>query len=298
MLGILGLAESTYYERLKRSKQPAEAAGTIRRGRPCPGYSLTLQGHKVSDEQIKEWLLELVEGEEHIYGYKLLAQCLRNEHDLILGKSKAYRLCKELGILQQQRKPTSKHPRRLARNRLVTGPNQLWQADIKYGYVAGRDRFFFVFSVIDVFDRVIVAYYRGAVCEAKHVCQALGRAIESRWRPGKEMPAIRTDNGPQFVSVLFGDTCESWGMLHERIPPKTPNMNAYIESFHSLMERDLLTKETFETMDDAYAAVDRYMDFYNNRRMHGSLKRKAPIVFSSWVMQQKEEDRAKFHRTL
>jgi hypothetical protein len=44
-------------------------------------------------------------------------------------------------------------------------PNQLWQADIKYGYVAGRDRFFFVFSIIDVFDRVIANYYRGPVCE-------------------------------------------------------------------------------------------------------------------------------------
>jgi hypothetical protein len=49
---------------------------------------LTTTGHKVSDEQIKEWLLELVEGEEHVYGYKLLAQCLRNEHGLILGKIK------------------------------------------------------------------------------------------------------------------------------------------------------------------------------------------------------------------
>lgn len=297
MLRILGLAESTYYGRIKRANQSTETS-EARRGRPCPGYSFTLQGHKVSDEQIKEWLLELVEGEEHNYGYKLLAQCLRNDRDLILGNKKAYRLCKELDILQEQRKPKSRHPRKLARNRLVTGPNQLWQADIKYGYVAGRDRFFFVFSIIDVFDRVIVAYYRGAVCEAIPICQALGRAIESRLQPEDAMPVIRTDNGPQFLSVLFGDTCESWEMLHERIPPKTPNMNAYIESFHSLIERDLLAKETFETMEDAYAAIDRYMDFYNNRRMHGSLKRKAPMIFSSWVMQQNEEDRAKFHRTL
>ncbi|ALS26217.1 integrase [Paenibacillus sp. 32O-W] len=270
----------------------------MKRGRPCPGYSFTLQGRKISDEQIKEWLLELVEGEEHIYGYKLLAECLRNKYELILGKKKSYRLCKELGILQDQRKPKSKHPRRLPKNRLVTGPNQLWQADIKYGYVAGRDRFFFVLSIIDVFDRVIVGYYRGSVCEAKHVCQTLERALESRLKEGDKLPVIRTDNGPQFVSTLFGDTCESWEMVHERIPPKTPNMNAYIESFHSLMERDLLTKESFETMEDAYAAIDRYMDFYNNRRMHGSLKRKPPKVFSAWILQQNEEERSKFHKAM
>lgn len=112
VLRIIGLAESTYYERLKRLKQSPEVSDAVRRGRHCPGYSLTLQGRMVSDEQIKEWLLELVEGEEHIYGYKLLAQYLRNEHGLILGKANSYRLCKELDILQRKRK--SKHPRRLA----------------------------------------------------------------------------------------------------------------------------------------------------------------------------------------
>jgi putative transposase len=132
--------------------------------------------------------------------------------------------------------------------------------------------------------------------KAKHVCQTLGRAVAARLTQGDPLPAIRTDNGPQFVSALFGDMCESWEMIHERIPPKTPNMNAYIESFHSLMERDLLAKESFETMEEAYAAIDRYMDFYNNRRMHGCLKRKPPNVFSTWVM--KLEDRSKFYRAL
>lgn len=247
----------------------------------------------MSDEQIKEWLLELVEGEEHVYGYKLLAQCLRNEHGLVLDKKKSYRLCKELGILQKQRKPTFKHPRRLAKNHLITGPNQLWQIDIKYGYVTGRDRFFYVFSILDVFDRVIVGHYRGPRCEAKNICETLVRALESRLHEGDPLPIIRSDNGPQFVSALFGDTCESLNLVHERIPPKTPNMNAYIESFHSLMERDLLTKEEFETFEEAYAAIDRYMDFYNHRRMHSSLKRLPPLTFASWVA--KLEDQSMFH---
>jgi putative transposase len=296
VLRIVGLAESTYYDRRKRAKQTKELATLGDRGRPCPGYSFTIDGGKVSDEQIKEWLLDLVEGEEHVYGYRLLAQCLRNKKELVLGKDKSYRLCKELGILKKQRKSKTKHPRKLAQNRLVTGPNQLWQIDIKYGYIAGRDRFFFVFSIIDVFDRVIVGYYRGPVCGAKHVCQTLGHALQHRLKDGDPLPVIRSDNGPQFVSTLFGDTCESLELVHERIPPNTPNMNAYIESFHSLMERDLLAKEEFMTFEEAYAAIDRYMDFYNNRKMHGSLKRMSPMAFSTWVMQL--DDRSKFYRTV
>jgi putative transposase len=213
-----------------------------------------------------------------------------------LEKKKAYRLCKELGILQQQRKKKTTHPRRLAKNHLITGSNQLWQADIKYGYVTGRERFFFVFSIIDVFDRVVVGQYRGHVCEAKHVVQTLVTALRQRVGEGERYPIVRTDNGPQFVSILFGDTCESLDIVHERIPPRTPNMNAYIESFHSLLEDNLFSQAIFMTFEEAYAELDKYMDFYNHRRMHGSLKRMSPEKFSKWVTQL--EDCSPFYRAL
>lgn len=268
----------------------------VRRGRPCTEYSETLDGQLISNEQIKEWLLELVEGEEQEYGYKLLAECIKQDHNLIFGNKKSYRLCKELGILQTQRKKKSKYPRRLAKNHTINAPNQLWQMDIKYGFVHGYNRFIFLLSIIDVFDRAIVNYYRGAVCKAKHACETVREALAARVKDGESLPIIRTDNGPQFVSATFGEMCEELNMIHERIPPKTPNMNAYIESFHSIIERNLFNKKEFESFDEAYASIDQYMDFYNNRRMHGSLRRMAPMVFTQWVAQQK--DRTKYHRVL
>jgi putative transposase len=261
-----------------------------------PGYSCTLTDEYVSDEQIKTWLLELLEGEEHVYGYKLLAMCIRNKYKVKLNKKKSYRLCKELGILHNARPKKSSHPRRLPTNHLVTDVNQLWQMDIKYGYVIGRERFFFVLSIIDVFDRVVVQQYRGPVCKAEQAVQTLWQALESRLQPGDAMPVIRTDNGPQFISKLFGDTCESLEMVHERIPPRTPDMNAYIESFHSILERNLFSIRHFMTFEEAYEALDQYMDFYNNRRMHGSLRLMPPAKFSEWVKTQ--NDTSKFHKAM
>lgn len=298
VLRVLGLSESTYYDQKKRANscvmETEDRLEHRQKGRPTPGYSHTFTGERVSDEQIKEWLLELLEGEEHVYGYKFLAQSIRNRYCLILNKKKSYRLCKELGVLQKARDRVKSHPRRLARNHIVTRSNQLWQMDIKYGYVIGKERFFFVLSIIDVFDRVVVQQYRGTVCEAKHVVQTLWRAIQSRVKAGEEMPVIRTDNGPQFLSKLFGDTCESLNMVHERIPPRTPNMNAYIESFHSILERHLFGQRDFMTFEEAYEALDEYMDFYNNRKIHGSLKHMPPAQFSEWV--KTLEDTSTFHR--
>jgi putative transposase len=86
------------------------------------------------------------------------------------------------------------------------GDGHLQEADIKYGYVTGRERFFFVFSIIDVFNRVVVGQYRGHVCEAKHVVETLVTALRQRVEENEPYPIVRTDNGPQFVSTLFGDT--------------------------------------------------------------------------------------------
>jgi putative transposase len=295
------VAESTFYNRKKQRAQKTNVvtktiSNEVRRGRPCTEYSETWDGRFISNEQIKEWLLELVEGEEQEYGYKLLAKCIRDTHQLRFGNKKSYRLCKELEILQMQRKKKPKHPRRLPKNHTVTGPNQLWQMDIKYGYVHGSNRFFFVLSIIDVFDRVIVNYYQGTVCGAKHACKTVKEALAIRVKEGEPLPMIRTDNGPQFVSAAFGDMCEELGIIHERIPPKTPNMNAYIESFHSLVERNLFSKYEYESLGQAFASVDQYIDFYNHRRMHGSLKNMAPEKFSKWA--QEQEDCTSFYRAV
>ncbi|WP_082198226.1 DDE-type integrase/transposase/recombinase [Bacillus sp. FJAT-26390] len=214
VLSIVGVAASTYYDRIKRTDNQKSSntkawatEPTQKRGRPIPGYSYTKAGEKVCDAQIEEWLLELIAGEEHIYGYEKLAVSLWNQHDLVINDKKVYRLCKELDILQPQRVSRPKYPRKLAANHEIHAPNQLWQCDIKYGHIAGLDRFFFILSYIDVFGS-IVAQYRGPTCEGKHVVQALKEALKTRKLDPKKDgkgPIIRTDNGPQYISNVFGD---------------------------------------------------------------------------------------------
>ncbi|MQL51624.1 IS3 family transposase [Desulfofundulus thermobenzoicus] len=94
-------------------------------GRPKSHYTLTKSGAIVSNEQVKEWICELIAGEEYAYGYLKLSYCLRKKFNLIINKKKVYRLCKELAILRPQRKINRHYPRKLTRNRLVTASNQL-----------------------------------------------------------------------------------------------------------------------------------------------------------------------------
>jgi putative transposase len=284
VLKIVGILEATYYARRKNQGKPKVYNG----GRPFPGYSMKKDGQPVADEQIKEWIHEYLADEEAAYGYRKITVCLRRDYGLQINKKKVYRLMKEENLLHPQREKQRKYPRKLANNREITASNQLWEMDVKYGFIAGEQRFFFLLSLIDVYDRAVVDYHIGLSCEGKHASQILQRALWRRQLFGnQERPVIRTDNGPQFISHIFESSCEAFQVTHERIPPKTPNKNAHIEAFHSILEKECLERHEFESYQQAYETVTNYLLFYNQRRIHGSLYDLSPVEFRQALEQQR-----------
>ncbi|MDT2288453.1 hypothetical protein P7H17_23730 [Paenibacillus larvae] len=49
---------------------------TVSEGRSAPGYSYQANGTKVPDEQIQEWLMELISSDGFAYGYRKLNRLL------------------------------------------------------------------------------------------------------------------------------------------------------------------------------------------------------------------------------
>lgn len=280
------MARSTYYAWRQRQRRPQPARPHP--GRPRRGYVYTVAGQKVPESQVVDWVSEYQAGDGAHYGYRKLTRWLRRTYDLRVNKKTVYRLLKEAGILLGSRFPLaqSRAPRQLARNRVVTGPNQLWETDLKYGYIAGLDRFFYLASVIDVYDRSILAYHIGWQCTAVQALAPLQAAVRARqadWSPG-DGPTIRTDNGPQFLAHAWAEGCAVLGIPHERIPTATPNKNAHIESWHSLLEAECLRDHVFRTFAEAHETVTTWITFYNERRMHGSLDDWPPAQFYRWAL--------------
>ena len=196
---LAGVARATYYAWRARQQRPSRSPQPSRAGRPRRGYVVSITGEKVAEGQVLDWLAEYIaDPAGQAYGYRKLTTWLRRTHALRINKKTVYRLLKDAKLLQGQRFPEPQdRPRRvMARNRIVTGSNQLWETDLKYGYIAGQDRFFYLCSVIDVYDRSILAYHVGWQCTAEQALRALQRAVECRqgdWDPTGPGPAIRTD---------------------------------------------------------------------------------------------------------
>ena len=160
VLHSVGLASSTYYSHKARQskKTPLEFDDKSeplksRAGRRILGYSYTYTGRKISDEQIKEFIMEEISGDGYPYGYKKLTASMQEDYGLNINHKKVYRLCTELDVLLPQRKVNPKHPRKLSKRIEVTGSNQLWQMDLKYGYNAGMDRLRIVAFAVKILHR-------------------------------------------------------------------------------------------------------------------------------------------------
>lgn len=172
--------------------------------------------------------------------------------------------------------------KRICNNRNVNGPDQLWQFDIKYGYIPGENRYFYICGFIDVFTRKLVDFHIGRHCKATDILRTLKSALQKQGITNEDHLIIRSDNGPQMSSKKFELELELLPCDHEFIPLATPNKNAFIESFFSVLECALLANSYFMNFNEAYAAVIEFIDFYNNTRIHGVIKQSPVELELAW----------------
>jgi hypothetical protein len=119
---------------------------------------------------------------------------------------------------------------------------------------------------------MVLDYHIGLSCTAEEAAASIQGACQRRaTETGDATVIIRSDNGPQFVSHRFQAACEELGLEHECIPVRTPNKNAHIEAFHSILEDECFSRYEFNSFAEAYVTVVEFIDYYNHRRLHGSL---------------------------
>ena len=111
--------------------------------------------------------------------------------------------------------------------------------------------------------------------------------------PSGERPRIITDNGPQFVSRDFKDFIRFHGMTHVRTSPYYPQSNGKLERFHGSLKRECIRPACPETLAEAQAKVERYVQAYNHERLHSGIGYVTPADKLNGLAEEifKERDR-------
>ena len=94
---------------------------------------------------------------------------------------------------------------------------------------------------------------------------------------------IRSDNVTRHVSRIVELFLSSCNIAHERIHPATPKEDAHIESFNSILEKEVIRRFEFSSFEDAENTISRFIAFYNNERLHSAIDYRTPReVYEKW----------------
>jgi transposase InsO family protein len=133
-------------------------------------------------------------------------------------------------------------------------------------------------SVLDVASRRVLGFTLGERHDAQLAYGALAMAITLR---GGRVPGVvfHTDQGSEYTAGLFRRACGRLGLRQSMGRPGSALDNAVIESWHSTLEFELRSAETFATRAAARARVAAWIHEYNHDRRHSSLGMVSPVDY-------------------
>ena len=99
-------------------------------------------------------------------------------------------------------------------------------------------------------------------------------AYEQRKPP--EGLIFHTDRGTNYKSHTFMSYLKSFGVVQSFSRAHIPYDNSVVESFFSNFKREELYRRKYKSERELFAAIDNYIDFYNNKRPHSTNNYKTP----------------------
>jgi putative transposase len=263
----IGYSRSTWYYKSKTGPKGIKAS-TI---------TLRTDGSQVKNEYVLEEIKHILSGDLDFYGYEKVTWEL---HDLgyIINKKKVYRLMNEANLIMTRNRIQTHGKRQFVQYRCINAqrPLQYLVMDIKYIFINQENRFAYLLTVLDVCTRFAVGHTLRYSIKKHDVILLLDGILQGIKAEGI---IIRNDNGSQFLAHNVRDYLQSKNITQEFTHIATPEENAYIESFHSNISRELINRCWLESLYHARMKISEYYRIYNYKRKHRALKRKSPYQY-------------------
>jgi len=184
----------------------------------------------------------------------------------------------------------------------TTRPNQLWQTDFTYLKVIGWG-WFYLSTILDDYSRYIIAWKLCTTMKSGDVTDTLDLALQASGCDQATVlhkPRLLSDNGSSYISSELADWLEDRQMDHVRGAPYHPQTQGKIERWHQTLKNRILL-ENYYLPGDLTQQIDAFVDHYNHRRYHESLKNLTPadVYFGrgQTILKQRERIKRKTFET-
>ena len=229
-------------------------------------------------DAIKEHIVKVFE-EIPSYGYmKVYHQLLEDGFNVSPNTVLAYR--KELGLqaVLAVRPPNTswadiQHPKHSYKLRGldIVRANQVWSTDITYIKIKGG--MVYMAAVIDWYSKAILSWRISNTMDTDLVMGVLNEALSLYGKP----EIFNTDQGSQYTSYIHTQTLKDNGITISMDGKGRATDNICIERFWRSAKVEKIYLNEYDRVSTLKSDVSDYMEFYNYRRFHETLKYKKPM---------------------
>ena len=256
----VGIAPSTYYAAKKRP--PSQRS--------------------IRDAELKPQILRVWEQNLSVYGADKIWDQL-NKDGIRVARCTVERLMPEIGLKGCRRgkvfvrttvgDDTLERPADLVERQFrAPAPNRLWVADLTY--VKTHSGWVYVAFIIDVFSRMIVGWQASKSLRADLAVDALEMAVAVRGRTDDlDQLVHHSDRGVQYLCLRYSERLADNDIVASVGSKGDSYDNAMAESFNGLYKWELIYPQgPWNGLDDVEFATLTYVDWFNNRRLHGHIE--------------------------
>lgn len=232
LLSLVDLPKSSFYYKPSDGKRGAKPIV----------FTIKQDGSSVENIVVIEEIKEILSQEFCCYGYHNVTAELRDK-DYVINDKKVYRLMDERNLLLGK-VIRSSGKRQFVRHRKIeaTRPMEYLCLDIKYVWVAGEYKNYYLLTVLDVFTRVAVEQIFQKSVRKIDVINVFRRINNKH---GIKGVTIRNDNGSQFIANDVKQFLRAAEANQEFTHVATPEENSYIKAFHSIVQREVIDRYDF-----------------------------------------------------
>ena len=231
--------------------------------------------HRLSDEERRRILLTCNEPEFAALPPGEIVPALADRGLFIGSERSFYRVLHAHGQANRRgRARLPQEPRPVPRLR-ADGPNQVWSWDISYLPTSVKGIWVYLYLVIDVWSRKVVAWDVEDSEDSKLAADLVARAcLRERISKSRQQPLIlHADNGNAMRAATLEVRLEELGVLRSFCRPRVSNDNPYSESlFRTIKYRPDYPSKPFTSKELACQWVADFVDWYNHRHRHSGIK--------------------------
>jgi transposase InsO family protein len=224
-----------------------------------------------------------------IFGYRRMTMNINQGREKPYNHKRIYRLMQliHLNSVIRRRKynyvkstPQVTAENLLNRKFTANKLNEKWLTDVtelKYG----NGQKAYLSAILDLKDRRIVSFVIGHSNNNRLVFDTFDKAVELN--PGVK-PLFHSDRGYQYTSKSFKAKLDKAGMTQSMSRVGRCIDNGPMEGFWGILKSEMLYLHKYDSYESLKLAVERYMFFYNHKRLQENLHCLAPLEYHDYLL--------------